>query len=272
MRISIVHETHYHFDKPITYALQRARLCPKSTQGQVVREWHMDIINGQLQASFDDHHTNRTDLISIHQGSEELIIRCQGIIETDGSGHGVLGRHRGYIPLWMFKRATPLTKNGAAVNILVREARELARDNPIAMLHGLSSIILAKVPYAIGETLVTTTAEQSLAIGMGVCQDHAHIFISAARALGFPARYVSGYLHMADRTEQQAGHAWAEAWVDDIGWIGFDISNGISPDDNYVRVATGFDYSDAAPITAISFGARDRDMDVRLKIEQRDQQ
>ena len=54
-----------------------------------------------------------------------------------------------------------------------------------------------------------------------------------------------------------------------MGWIGFDISNGISPDEHYVRVATGFDYRDAAPVTAISYGARDRDMDVRLKIEQR---
>ena len=69
-----------------------------------------------------------------------------------------------------------------------------------------------------------------------------------------PARYVSGYLMMNDRIEQEATHAWAEAWVQGLGWVGFDVSNGISPDPRYVRVATGRDYRDAAPITGISFG------------------
>ena len=269
MLISISHETHYHFDKPVHYALQRVRLRPKSTQGQVVREWSMDVVGGTLECGFDDHHTNHTDLVTVRPGSAELIIRCHGVVETDGTNHGVLGRHNGYIPMWMFKRATPLTKNGAMVNALVRAVKELRHDNAIALLHDLSAMVRERLPYAIGHTDATTTAEQALSIGKGVCQDHAHIFISAARALGHPARYVSGYLHMADRVEQEAGHAWAEAWVDDVGWIGFDISNGISPDTHYVRVATGFDYKDAAPVTALSYGARDRDMDVRLKIEQR---
>ena len=272
MLISITHDTHYRFDKPVFYALQRIRLRPKNTQGQVVREWSTDIVGGDIECSFDDHHANHSDLLTVKQGVEELIIRCHGVVETDGGHHGVLGRHSGYIPLWMFKRATTLTKNGPLVNALVRQAKELPHDNAIALLHELSALIQGHLPYDIGHTNATTTAEQALSVGKGVCQDHAHIFISAARALGFPARYVGGYLHMADRVEQEAGHAWAEAWVEDVGWIGFDISNGISPDEHYVRVATGFDYRDAAPVTAISYGARDRDMDVRLKIEQRAEQ
>ena len=101
-----------------------------------------------------------------------------------------------------------------------------------------------------------------------MCQDHAHIFIGAARALGIPARYVSGYLMMNDRIEQEAAHAWAEAQVDGLGWVGFDVSNGISPDPRYVRVATGRDYRDAAPVTGISFGAATEDLHVDVAVEQ----
>ena len=86
--------------------------------------------------------------------------------------------------------------------------------------------------------------------------------------LGIPARYVSGYLMMDDRVEQEAGHAWAEAHIDGLGWVGFDVSNGISPDRRYVRVATGRDYREAAPVTGISYGGGDSAMHVKLAVEQ----
>ncbi len=104
--------------------------------------------------------------------------------------------------------------------------------------------------------------------GKGVCQDHAHIFIAAARLLGFPARYVSGYLMLDDRVDQVAGHAWAEAHVDGLGWVSFDPSNGISPDARYVRLALGRDYRDAAPISGIRLGMLDERLDVRITVEQ----
>jgi transglutaminase-like putative cysteine protease len=107
-----------------------------------------------------------------------------------------------------------------------------------------------------------------MAAGLGVCQDHAQIFIAAARAMEVPARYVSGYLLMDDRIAQEATHAWAEAWVPGLGWVGFDVSNGISPDPRYVRVATGRDYRDAAPITGISFGPVTEHLIVDLAVEQ----
>jgi transglutaminase-like putative cysteine protease len=138
----------------------------------------------------------------------------------------------------------------------------------LAMLHDLSAAILDRVRYEPGVTDVTTTAEEALAAGRGVCQDHAHVFIGAARTLEVPARYVSGYLMMNDRIEQEATHAWAEAHVEGLGWVGFDVANGISPDARYVRVATGRDYGEAAPITGISFGAGEAELRVALAVEQ----
>ena len=89
----------------------------------------------------------------------------------------------------------------------------------------------------------------------GVCQDHAHIFIAAMRHLGHPARYVSGYLMMNDRTHQDATHAWAEAYFDHIGWIGFDAVHDTCPTDAYVRVASALDQSGAAWVRAADRGA-----------------
>ena len=116
-----------------------------------------------------------------------------------------------------------------------------------------------------------TTAEEAAANGKGVCQVHAHIFIAAARAADIPARYVSGYLMMNDRVEQEATHAWAEAHIDGLGWVGFDIANGISPDPRYVRVATGRDFRDAAPLIVHTFGSTEQVLTVNEDVEVADQ-
>ena len=112
------------------------------------------------------------------------------------------------------------------------------------------------------------TPTPALAAGQGVCQDHAHIFCSAARLLGLPARYVSGYLMMNDRVEQDASHAWAEAFFEGLGWVGFDISNGYSPDERYIRVATGIDFREAAPINGMRMGGSGEGVLVSLRVEQ----
>ena len=107
-----------------------------------------------------------------------------------------------------------------------------------------------------------------MAIGNGVCQDHAHIFIAAARLAGIPARYVSGYLMINDQVSQDASHAWAEVHVDDLGWVGFDVSNGVSPDERYVRIAIGRDARDASPISGFRLGIADESMSVSLQVQQ----
>ncbi|MEL7019409.1 MAG: transglutaminase family protein, partial [Pseudomonadota bacterium] len=109
----------------------------------------------------------------------------------------------------------------------------------------------------------------ALATGRGVCQDHAHVFIACARRLGFPCRYVSGYLMMNDRVDQEASHAWAEALVEGVGWVGFDVSNAICPDERYVRIATGCDYGEAAPFSGIAVpGGGEQSLIVSVQVQQ----
>jgi transglutaminase-like putative cysteine protease len=100
-----------------------------------------------------------------------------------------------------------------------------------------------------------TSAAEAVALGEGVCQDHAHALIAAARTVGMPARYVSGYLHTdSEGNVHDAAHAWAELWVDTLGWVGFDPANRCCPDERYIRLGSGFDARDAAPIRGVAQG------------------
>jgi transglutaminase-like putative cysteine protease len=266
MRLSIRHTTTYHFDEPVVHALQRVRLTPKATQGQRILNWSMEYESAAEELTYEDEHHNRVVLVAVEEGARDVVIACRGTVETEDHA-GVIGRHAGHLPLWNFLRQTDRTRPGETLNKLV-ESMNAANLSPIDTLHALSSAVRERVAYEIGTTDVGTRAEEAFAAGTGVCQDHAHIFIGVARALGAPARYISGYLMMNDRIEQDATHAWAEAYVDRLGWVGFDVSNGISPDQRYVRVATGRDYGEAAPITGISFGGAHQSLDVEVAVEQ----
>jgi transglutaminase-like putative cysteine protease len=264
MRLKIHHKTHYRFEQPVPYGLQRVRLIPKENAAQKILGWNHAITGGSIEADYTDYHNNHILLVRINEGTRDITIACEGEVETSDN-NGILGRHGGHVPLWYFLKPTRLTEPSTDIRAL---AKSVPQGDALTMLHALSAKVLAAVHYDVGHTDAATTADAALSAGHGVCQDHAHIFITAARVLGFPARYVSGYLMLTDRIEQEASHAWAEAHVDDLGWVGFDVSNGISPDPRYVRVATGADYLEAAPISGLSYGGGEQQMVVSLAVEQ----
>jgi transglutaminase-like putative cysteine protease len=266
MLLKISHLTRYQYDAPVQYSLQQVRLTPKSRAGQTVVDWRTTIDGGSKEAEFEDQHNNSVVLVGVHDGQSEISIHSEGEIETTDM-NGVVGEHGGFAPLWYFERSTPLTEPGSALTQLVKTLGN-DFDGDIPRMHALSGLISRTVVYETGRTQSETTAEEALNKGHGVCQDHAHIFISAARLMDFPARYVSGYLMMDGRVEQDATHAWAEVYIHGIGWVGFDVSNDISPDDRYVRVATGLDYQGAAPISGLRFGDSSESMNVTLQIQQ----
>jgi transglutaminase-like putative cysteine protease len=126
-----------------------------------------------------------------------------------------------------------------------------------------------EVTFDVEMTEVVPSASEAFALKRGVCRDHCHIFLAAARHLDIPARYIAGYLQMTDgRIEQEAGHAWAEAFIPDIGWIGFDPANGLCPTEAYVRMAVGLDSSGAAPVRGVRFGAGSENLEVAIKVGQ----
>ncbi|SHH14576.1 transglutaminase family protein [Cognatishimia maritima] len=267
-QLKIRHVTTYDYDVPVHYALQQLRLKPRDGKGQAVKDWSLTLEGATAQVAFLDHFLNATELFKVDHGATQIKIVSEGLVEVEDTA-GVVGPHRGYAPLWLFEAQTENTMLGPELRDLAKTMKEYQKDvDNIALLHALSAEIRKRVAYVLGVTNTTTSAEDALASGEGVCQDHAHIMISIARELGFPARYVSGYLLMTDRIEQEATHAWCEVHVPELGWVGFDVSNGISPDHHNVRIATGRDYRDAAPILGIRQGAGEEKLQVRLQVQQ----
>lgn len=266
MRVSIDHTTTYRFDEPIGGALQELRLTPRENRGQRIEAWALEVTGGSTEVEFTDHHANPVTLISLEAGVDHAEVRSTGVVETTDT-NGVVSTHLGYAPKWLYQRTTDLTTAGPGVEALLGDF-DHSSDDAVRQMHALSAHVRGAVDYDPGWTNVASTAEDALAAGHGVCQDHSHLFLAAARQLGMPARYVSGYLVVDGEAAHGATHAWAEVWVEGLGWLGLDVSNGISPDDRYVRLAVGLDYREAAPVSGIRFGDGEEALDVAVQIQQ----
>lgn len=264
MRLKISHTTEYRYDEPVSYSLQRLRLTPLTQPGQSVLAWETAVDGAKVEVGYEDHFGNRVTLVSVNGDQTRIHIIAQGEVETTDNA-GVFGPHQSYVPLWLFLRDTPLTKRGKIIRDL---AKSQTGDGDLARMHALMGAIHQAVAFRPGETVSETTAEEALLSGTGVCQDHAHIMLAAARALDLPARYVSGYLMLDSTVEQTASHAWAEVYLNGLGWVGFDAANNLCPDDRYVRIASGLDYRDAAPVSGLVHGSARETLTVGLTVEQ----
>ena len=267
MRLTISHQTRYGYDRPVPYGLQQVRLRPVCSPAQTVMDWQLEVEGGVMQARFPDEHGNSVDLVSIDPDCRDLAITCRGTVETYNTS-GVIGGHVGAAPLWYFRRQTARTRPGPAMRHIIK-ALDADPADVLAYMHSLSVLIAETIRYnTAGTTDVASSGEEAAEAGHGVCQDHAHVLIGVARHLGLPARYVSGYLLLDGQVDQEASHAWAEVYLDMLGWVGFDVSNGISPDERYVRLATGLDYGEAAPVSGVMYGGGEESLLVTLQVQQ----
>jgi transglutaminase-like putative cysteine protease len=273
MRLSIEHETHYRFDAPAHHSIQYLRLTPRADTCQSVIAWTLTA-TGKIKR-WTDGFGNHAH-VSVQNGvHDEVPVVVRGEVETVDT-FGVLPSDDGLPPL-MFSRPTRFTKVDGGIEELARPLIERKNDEgAIAALHALMWSLHNTVAYQAGLTDVETTAAEALAQGSGVCQDHAHLFIAGARVLGVPARYVSGYLFCEEDEDGHraslASHAWAEAYVDDLGWVSFDTTNSRCATDAYVRLAIAFDYAGAAPIRGLRRGGGVEEMSVRLQVTQKQAQ
>lgn len=271
MQLVVNYTTAYSYAEPARRVIQLLRVTPQSFAGQAVLDWRIDVdCDAQLRESRDGY-GNITHMLYVDRPVDHLRIAVTGKALTDDKAGVVQGLTHDLPPL-VFLRSTPLTAGGPAIEALA-ERIATTGNSPIARLHALSGTLYDALRFDTEATAVDTTAEQACAEGHGVCQDFAHIFIAAARRLGMPARYVSGHLFRRDGAHyQEAGHAWAEAWVDDLGWVAFDPVNGICTDDAYLRVACGLDYRDAAPVAGARSGGGGEDMTVKVQVSDASQQ
>jgi transglutaminase-like putative cysteine protease len=264
MRIKVAHSTSYRYTSPVRAVTQVLRTTPRDHDGQDVLHWHIECsIDGRLIVS-EDPYGNIVHAFSAEGPIHELTIQVEGTVETRDTA-GIVRGAADPLPTGVFLRETPHTQADAAIQAFARECR--AGSTPFDWMHQLLAHVHNRLDLDTDAPRVTATAAETFAAGRGDCQGLAHVFIAAARHLGVPARYVSGYLHRTDGViNQEAGHAWAEAYVRDYGWIGFDASHGICVTPAHLRVAVGLDHAEAAPVRGARQGGGEESLSVGMRV------
>lgn len=271
MKLSISHRTRYRFDQPKRSLIQSLRLWPTDFDGQTVESWSVEIEGHAAErgGAFRDGAGDWVETVAMRNVSD-VTIAVGGIIETRDLA-GVVRGLREKVPPMAYLRPTQMTRLSQGLRDLAASAVEGEAD-PLGRAHALARAVTEAIPYTPGRTVSDTTAAEALELAQGVCQDQTHALIAVARAVEVPGRYVVGYLQSGiDGGEHQASHAWAELWVEGLGWVGFDAANACCPDDRYVRIGSGIDAIGAAPVRGIATGIGEEHLDVAVHVVRPDQ-
>ena len=267
MRLRIAHVTRYGYAPAAHRLALRMRLWPSRFETQRPGAWRVSVNGEDVPTLFTDVHGEALGLWHAHAPVPEVEIRAEGEVETEDAAGVVrgLGRPRA---LGVFLRETPLTAPDDALRDLAEGARtEAGGGGPLEVLHALMDAVHGALDFRAGVTDASTPAARALALGAGVCQDHCHLFLAAARSLGAPARYVAGYLLAGEGDDAlHETHAWAEAHVEGLGWVGFDPSSDMCPTERYVRVCSGLDARGATPIRGSVTGATEETLSAHVEI------
>ena len=263
-KLYVTHKTSYSFEAGPLSGLQQIKKTPYSDSCQMVSDWSLSLKGAKEELSFIDSFNNNVHLIRIEPRTKCLLIECEGHVEV-ADKFGIRGYENDTIPLWVWTEQTNITRPGSNIRKLVKG---LSLKDNISDFHKLMELINRSLDFEKNTTDVKTTAEEAFKSGTGVCQDFTNIFIACCRLNGLPTRYVSGFLLLDKNKIQEAMHAWAEVFVEGLGWVGFDTANNISPDDRYIRVALGRDYTDAAPIKGLTSGVQSECLSVSIMISE----
>ena len=264
MWLTVDHVTQYRYAAPVRGVVQSHRLTPSVCDGQRVQSWDVAVSGGQKGGGFRDGAGDWVQGWTVQGPVAEVTVTVRGVVETFDLA-GMLKGHRETVPPMAYLANTPATRADAALSALAATAR--VAGEPLSTAHAMAEAVAEAIAFTPGATRAATTAAEALALGEGVCQDQAHALIAMARAARMPARYVSGYLLAdAEGAAHDAAHAWAEIWVEGLGWIGFDPANRCCPDARYLRLGSGLDAQDAAPIRGIARGPGAEEMDVTVRV------
>lgn len=271
MRISIRHQLSVTPPPGTANAVLQLLLTPQNGPTQKVESWSLEMAGIGNSGRFTDAFGNSAHLVNQSRPEGTLVVTAQGMVTTSDR-HGVLGRVRGEPVPALYKRITPLTK----ASVLLYGKFRSSKDSRLDVLHGL----MARVGELLGteEPAATQTQSQMAADGSqsqsqgGAAESkpdadassYAHAFIGGARALDIPARYVTGYL-VGDEEGQAAVHAWAEAYDEALGWIGFDPLLQLCPTDRHVRLAAGLDALAAQPLRMVPAGDGVADLEISVE-------
>ena len=266
MKIKITHSTTYKYSSTVPRLIQCLKLYPSICDNQEILEWKTFSSSGKILESHTDALGHRIQNIFINNFQGQLKITSKGILKTKDLSGVVKGLKEKVNPL-CFLRVTDLTKPCENIEKISENAKQ-NNKNQIEFAHKLNLIVSNSINYASGSTTTSTSSKDALRQKKGVCQDFAHILISAARFNQLPARYVNGFLLEETVSGVNTTHAWVEIFINNLGWVAFDPSHKKCIDDKYIRISTGFDFEDASIIKGVKNNYNgDEFLDTKVSIE-----
>jgi transglutaminase-like putative cysteine protease len=260
MQLHIRHETRYRYDRPVKYSIQSLHLTPRSDASQRPILW--SVVTPGRRFEQLDAHGNVSHLLTLEQPHREIHIIARGIVETVEAD---AAQDDGPLSPLAYLAPTPLTAPTAEIREFARAA--LGPAGPTRSgAERLAEAVEDAVRYTPGTSEVTDSASAVFARGVGVCQDHAHLYLSCARSVGLPARYVSGYLYTGIPGDA-ASHAWVDVWLGVTdGWRSIDVTHRRAAVGVYCRLAVGRDYLDAAPVRGVRHGGGGESLEARVLV------
>lgn len=284
MKFDVQHRTLYSYDAPVRDSINEAWLCPVSDDLQICHKFDLRIEpSGASVLRRLDFYTNQVHSFELVEPHDRLEVVSSSTVETFSDKRDLkVDSDPGLLPAlqrdeWLYDFLNA-SKHVAIPPMIIHEARDLVTpmQDVQQAVEQIMAFIDAAFTYSPGATLVETSVTEVFEERNGVCQDFAHVMIALCRAVGIPARYVSGYFWIEKSLEGEAddntqSHAWVECYLPGIGWVGYDPTHNRRVSEIYIKVAIGRDYADVRPLYGTYRGKSRAVMDVAVKVLRLDQ-
>jgi transglutaminase-like putative cysteine protease len=279
MYYTIRHTTRFRYSSPISESIMEVRFQPRSEGSQFCLDFRLSTSPRAQILSYRGEFGNRVHHFDIPNSHAHLTITAESLVDVsapaappeklDPRAWDELDALIANDEYWDTLMPSHFAVPGALLDELARELEVRRSDDPLTVLRDLNSALYKTFDYVPKATKVDSPIDEALRMRKGVCQDFAHIMITLVRGLGIPCRYVSGYLipqgRVQERATSDAMHAWVEALLPDLGWVGFDPTNDTLADERHVRVAVGRDYADVTPTRGVYRGKADSELSVTIR-------
>ncbi len=284
-RLLIRHTTRYSYDQPVARSVHRLHLRPITDIRQTLVEHKLTITQPTQVIEYEDVFGNRAARFELTQPYTELTVTAESVIDVadhDPFAFASVPIRPSFPLVWMPAERlmlSPYLQPDELPDTQLREIYDYAmtfveRNNHDLMetLFAMNLALHREYKYAPGSTSLETTAFDVYSTRQGVCQDLSNLFIMMARLLGIPARYVCGYIHTGNAGENRIGadasHAWVQLYIPNVGWRGFDPTNGTLPHLDHVRIAYGRHYRDTAPTEGTLYSPATESLGVDVEVKE----
>lgn len=280
MYYSIRHVTVFHYSAPVSESVMEVRMQPRTEGGQRCARFQLHTAPRTQIMAYRTDQGNVVHHFDVPGRHTQLTLTAEALVEVapppplpEDLGRdtwGEIDRMTAAGEHWDELAPSTFARPTALLLDLAVELDARRRGDPLALLRELNTRMYQSFDYDPGHTHVHSPIDDALRARRGVCQDVAHITIALVRQLGIPCRYVSGYLfHRVedhDRSEQDASHAWVEALLPGLGWVGFDPTNNLLAGERHIRVAVGRDYADVPPTRGVYKGRAESQLEVSVRV------